>query len=101
MKIGILLFPELAVTGYTCGDLFFQRELQEDTHAALSRIAGATAGTDMLVCIGAPLEDRGRLYNCAVIIQDGSIIGVPCRNAISRTIGNIMKTMVYRRRNGT
>ena len=75
-KIGILLFPELAVTGYTCGDLFFQRELQEDTHAALSRIAGATAGTDMLVCIGAPLEDRGRLYNCAVIIQDGSIIGV-------------------------
>ena len=75
-KIGILLFPELAVTGYTCGDLFFQRELQEDTYAALSRIAGATAGTDMLVCIGAPLEDRGRLYNCAVIIQDGSIIGV-------------------------
>jgi NAD+ synthase (glutamine-hydrolysing) len=71
-----LLFPELCVTGYTCGDLFFQPLLIERARQALRRIAQATAGRQTTVVVGAPVAQGGRLFNCGVFIASGRILGV-------------------------
>ena len=77
----LLVLPELAVTGYTCGDLFGQQTLLEGALEALLDIAAATEGGDLLAVVGAPLVKEGRLYNCAAVLQDGEILGVvPKRN---------------------
>lgn len=74
-EVKILVFPELCITGYTCQDLFFQSALLDGALKALREIAAATAGTDMLTVVGCPLRVRGELYNCAVIIKGGEILG--------------------------
>ena len=74
--VRILVLPELCITGYTCQDLFFQQELLDGALAALERITAHTAGMDMLVAVGCPLRFRGELYNCAVVIKDGNVLGV-------------------------
>ena len=61
----ILVFPELCITGYTCGDLFTQDVLLRDAKAALLKIAGFTADKDILVFVGLPLSVDGKLYNVA------------------------------------
>jgi NAD+ synthase (glutamine-hydrolysing) len=71
-----LLFPELCVTGYTCGDLFFQPLLIDGARQALRRIARATAGHRAVVVVGAPVAQGGRLFNCGVFIAAGRILGV-------------------------
>ncbi len=75
-KIKLLVFPELCVTGYSCGDLFYQPVLLKAALGSLEKIAAFSAGKDMLIAVGCPLEVRGELYNCAVIIQSGEILGV-------------------------
>ena len=72
----LIVFPELCVTGYTCGDLFNQRTLTDAARDALVDIAEATDGISALVFVGAPVVRDGKLYNCAVAISDGSILGV-------------------------
>lgn len=72
----IIVFPELCITGYTCGDLFLQGVLLEQAKSALSEIAEATAGKDALVFVGLPIERDGRLYNVAAALQDGSVLGM-------------------------
>ncbi len=72
----LTVFPELCVCGYTCGDLFNQPALISACEKALVEIAKATEGLYTLVFVGAPLQHEGRLYNCAVAIHDGEIIGV-------------------------
>lgn len=74
--VNILVFPELCVTGYTCHDLFYQRTLLDGAQAALERIAEASENSDMLVAVGCPLVFAGKLYNCAVILQNGEALGV-------------------------
>ncbi len=74
--VRILVLPELCVTGYTCQDLFFQQELLDGALSALKTIVQSTAGKNMLTAVGCPLRFRGELYNCAVIIMDGRILGV-------------------------
>ncbi len=71
-----LLFPELSVTGYSCGDLFFQPLLVEQARQALRRIAQVTAGSLATVVVGAPVAQGGRLFNCGVFIAAGRILGV-------------------------
>lgn len=72
----LAVFPELCVTGYTCGDLFGNRTLIDASDNAILRIARSTAGTDALVFVGAPVRAHGKLYNCAVAISNGSVLGV-------------------------
>lgn len=76
--VNILVFPELCVTGYTCHDLFYQQTLLNGAENALMRIVSASEGSDMLVAVGCPLVDRdhNKLYNCAVVFQDGNILGI-------------------------
>jgi NAD+ synthase (glutamine-hydrolysing) len=70
--VSIALFPELAVTGYSCEDLFFNQDLQQANIAALKRIAAAS--TELVCVVGAPyLLDDGRLLDCAVIAAGGAI----------------------------
>jgi NAD+ synthase (glutamine-hydrolysing) len=72
----VVLFPELCVTGYTCADLFGQTALLEAGTQAALRIAGATAGRAQLVVVGLPVAVGNSLYNAAVVIADGGILGI-------------------------
>ena len=74
--VRILALPELCITGYTCQDLFFQQTLLDGALNALREITEHTAGSDMLISVGCPLRFRGELYNCAVVLKDGKILGV-------------------------
>lgn len=70
----LLVFPELSLTGCTCGDLFESDLLLSRTEEALCALATAVPET-MLVTVGAPLSIDGRLFNCAVILSGGKIVG--------------------------
>ena len=72
----LVLFPELCVTGYTCGDLFLQRTLKDGALDALHRIAEATGGSGLVAVVGCPLEVQDKLYNCAAVLSGGRVLGV-------------------------
>ena len=74
--IKLLVFPELYLSAYTCGDLFLQRTLQEECKKALLTLCDETKGSDMVVCVGVPLVWKARLYNCAAVLQNGQILAV-------------------------
>jgi len=74
--VAVLVFPELSVTGATCGDLFHTDSLINNTLSALAMIKDHTAGKKMLTFVGAPLKHSGKLYNCAVVISDGKVLGI-------------------------
>ena len=69
----IITFPELCLTGYTCGDLFLQNLLLNETKKELKRIVTATAEKDALVFVGLPLENAGKLYNVVAAIFNGEL----------------------------
>lgn len=71
--VSIVTFPELSLTGYTCGDLFFQRRLLDDVTDALLALKDEMPER-ILAVVGAPLEIEGALYNCAVVLHKGEII---------------------------
>ena len=75
-QVSLLSFPELSLTGYTCGDLFGTVSLRRSAREALSSLARFTAGKKVCVVAGAPLEIAGRMYNCAAVMKDGSVIGI-------------------------
>ena len=74
--VQLLVFPELSLTGYTCADLFHHRPLLDATVQAIMHLAEAARGIDMAVIVGAPLTYCNRLYNCAVLLGDGQVIGI-------------------------
>ncbi len=74
--VKILAMPELCVTGYTCGELFLQRTLLQGASDAIDMICSETADCDVLFAIGAPISHNGKLYNCAVVISHGEILGI-------------------------
>ena len=74
--ISIVTTPELALTGYTCGDLFLQDELLEETEVALKLILDETKDLDIISIIGMPLRCNNQLINSAVVIEKGNILGV-------------------------
>lgn len=71
----LLVTPELSVTGYTCADLFFTFALQKAANDALAQITAATKGKNIAVLLGMPVPFFGSLYNCAVLVRGGKIIG--------------------------
>lgn len=74
--VQLLVFPELSLTGYTCADLFHHVPLLEGARRALMHLAEATRGIDMAVVVGCPLTYQNHLYNCGVLLGDGSIVGI-------------------------
>jgi len=75
-EVQVTVFPELCVSGHSCGDLFGQKQLLSSVITGIERLVSASLGRQDLLVIGAPVESLGRLYNCAVIIQAGNILGV-------------------------
>lgn len=77
----IIVFPELSITGYTCGDLFWQEALLKEAKHQLIHILARTKGNDALVFVGLPWEKDDKLYNVAAVISDGRLLGlVPKRH---------------------
>ena len=64
--VKLAVFPEFCLTGYTCGDLFLQRTLQQGALDALQTVLDASRELDVVALVGLPLLVRGKLYNCAV-----------------------------------
>ena len=72
----IIALPELCVTGYTCEDLFWQQTLLDAATDAVQTIADSTSEIDALIFVGAPLRVGGKLYNCAIALNAGEILGI-------------------------
>ncbi len=72
----VVLFPELSLTGYTCGDLFFQSSLQRATLRGLREFAARTAGLSCVFITTIPLVVQDALFNVAVILQGGHLLGL-------------------------
>lgn len=75
-KISLLVFPELSITGYTCGDLFLQETLLRRSMEEVKRVALSTLGSDIMVVVGLPYQHRGKLYNTAAVMQNGKVLGL-------------------------
>ena len=74
--VQIALFPELCLTGYTCGDLFLQDLLLESARDGLVKIKQATKDKNIYVIVGLPFLVGSELYNCAIVVGKGSILGI-------------------------
>ncbi|MEE1389081.1 MAG: NAD(+) synthase [Clostridia bacterium] len=75
-KIQIAVFPELCITGYTCQDLFEQDILLEEAEKSLDKILEYTNNLDIICIIGMPIKAENQLFNTAVVIQKGRILGI-------------------------
>ena len=74
--VQILTFPEMCITGYTCGDLFAQQLLLEQAEMALIQILNSTRQLDIISILGMPVVVNSTVINAAVVIQKGKILGV-------------------------
>ena len=74
--VAVALFPELSLTGYAIDDLLGQQALLDAVHAAIGELCTATADLLPVIIVGAPLRHRDRLFNCAVVLHRGSVLGV-------------------------
>lgn len=77
-KIDVVAFPELALTGYTCGDLFLQSYMDEMMWDSMESVVKETIHMpqNAITVIGAPVRKDGMLFNCAILIRHGKIIGI-------------------------
>ena len=81
--VSVVVFPELSVTGCSCGDLFYQNYLVREAENGVGAIAEFSMGKDIVLIVGAPVPVNGRLYNCAVVIRDGEIMAIVPKTCIS------------------
>ena len=75
-NVSVITFPELSITGYTCGDLFNQSFLIEKTKEAVSEILEFSKEIQTIIVIGAPVRTCDNLFNTAIVIQKGKILGI-------------------------
>ena len=80
--VKVLAFPELCITGYTCGDLFLQDTLLEEAKDALEMLCCYLEEKDIVVMVGLPLMVKGSLYNVVVLLQNGKVLGMIPKNSI-------------------
>lgn len=80
--VKLAVFPELCLTGYTCGDLFFHDTLLNGAKDALFEVVKATENKDIITVVGLPVKKDGKLYNCAAVILNGEILGIIPKTAI-------------------
>lgn len=75
-EVSLIVFPELSISGYSCGDLFNQRLLLDRCEEMVAKLAEYSYEKNMAVVAGAPIPYNGRLYNCAIVIKDGEVKGI-------------------------
>jgi NAD+ synthase (glutamine-hydrolysing) len=83
--VELVVFPELGLTGYTCGDLFYQSALRSAARKALCEVAQATRGLALAAIVGLPLEIDGRLFNCAAFVAGGRVHGLVPKSFLPNT----------------
>jgi NAD+ synthase (glutamine-hydrolysing) len=83
--VQLIVFPELALTGYTCGDLFYQQSLLEQVREGLNSLTALSEQTGMILIVGAPVRQSGRLFNAAVVMSHGRICGVVPKTFLPNT----------------
>ena len=76
LGVSIVTTPELSLTGYTCGDLFLQDQLLVDSENVLQKVLEETKSLDIISILGMPIRHDNQLFNCAVVIQNGKILGI-------------------------
>lgn len=76
LGVSIVTTPELSLSGYTCGDLFLQEQLLDDSIKALEQVLNETKDIDIISILGMPLRHDNQLFNCAAVITKGKILGV-------------------------
>jgi len=81
-EVELLVFPELCITGYTCGELFLSDTIMHSVNEALNKICKATVDKKALIFVGSPIWYKGKLYSCAVAFQNGKILGVVPKTAL-------------------
>ena len=86
--VEIICFPELCITGYTCGDLFSQQLLIDSSENALFKLLDFTRSLNIITIIGMPIQCRNCLLNAAVVIQGGKILGVVLKTYLSSHEGH-------------
>lgn len=84
-QCSFILFPELSITGYSCGDLFYQQKLIESAYMALQNIAEITKNKNIVIITGSPIENNGKLFNCAIVINSGKISGIVPKTFLCNT----------------
>ena len=82
-EVSLLVFPELSLTGSTCGDLYRQERLLKGAEEGIKEILEFTLDKQICVVVGTPVRHAGRLYNCAAVIKDGELLGM-----VPKTYGN-------------
>lgn len=75
-KAKVVVFPELCITGYTCGDLFLQKTLLDGAKKSVAALCEMTQNMDILSVVGLPLTVDGKLYNCAAVLYCGSVLAL-------------------------
>lgn len=75
-NVDLIVFPEMCISAYTCGDLFHSRTLLDASLNALQQLLNATKECNAMIVVGAPLEVNSILYNCAIVIVKGKVVGV-------------------------
>lgn len=75
-NIQIISFPELSITGYTCGDLFNQDILIDKSYEGLKDLVDYSKDKMIVIIVGSPIKCENKLYNCAVVINNGKILGI-------------------------
>lgn len=75
-QVRLVVFPELSITSYTCGDLFLQNILLSEAKQELLRIAKETQGKNIVALVGLPIMKLGNLYNVAAVLFDGKVLGM-------------------------
>ncbi len=83
MEVSLVVFPELSLTGYSCGDLFGQSLLIKGAEEGVKKIAEFSRGKSLTILVGAPVPYRCRLYSCAIVIRNGNIKGIVPKTYIS------------------
>jgi NAD+ synthase (glutamine-hydrolysing) len=81
----LIVFPELSLTGYSCGDLFYQQSLLEQVREGLATLTNLSDQTGMILIVGAPVRQSGRLFNAAVVMSHGRICGVVPKTYLPNT----------------
>ncbi len=81
-EVQLLCFPELALSGYNCEDMFMSVHTARQALASLERLMAAAK--DMLLIVGMPIYHRGSMYNCAAVVQDGRLLGINAKKILPR-----------------
>ena len=83
----LILLPELCLTSCSCGDLFTQPHFIQACNSAIAHITRETAACDSIIVFGTPIENRNSLYNCAVVMHKGEIMGIVPKRILNDALG--------------